>query len=199
MKPIQTKTCTTCQKSFVKKVNVSKKNWELSKFCSNSCINVGRKSPFKGMTNRWSPEWRQMMSENNLGFTSNTGRTHINKGQHLSPSTELKKGNKPWNTGKPNPYFTGPNNPKWKGGIYPEHLKVRHSPEMKQWRKDVFERDNYTCTECGRNRKAGDRVILEADHIKPFAKYPELRLDLKNGRTLCRKCHLKMPTHGRSL
>lgn len=60
----------------------------------------------------------------------------------------------------------------------------RYSPEMAVWRKSVFERDGYTCQMCG--VKGG---YLEADHIKPFAYFPELRTELTNGRTLCRPCH----------
>ena len=57
---------------------------------------------------------------------------------------------------------------------------------MDIWRKAVFERDNYTCQICRVRGK-----YLEADHIKPFAYFPELRFELTNGRTLCRKCHDK--------
>lgn len=65
----------------------------------------------------------------------------------------------------------------------------RYSPEMNQWRKEVFERDNYTCVWCGARNGNGKNVRLEADHIKPFAYFPDLRYDLSNGRTLCRPCH----------
>jgi len=197
--PIPRKECATCKKIFEKKRKDSWVQWRDKKYCSRSCVHKGKPSPFKGMRDRWPDEWKIMMSKNNAGIRSNTGRTHIKKGQHLSRSTELKKGNKPWNTGKKNPYFAGPNNPNWKGGIYPEHLRIRHSPEMKRWREEVFKRDNFTCVLCGRKRKTGDRVVLHADHIKPFAKYPKLRLSLKNGRTLCKECHLKTDTHGVNL
>lgn len=34
-------------------------------------------------------------------------------------------------------------------------------------------------------------IEIEADHIKPWAYYPDLRYELDNGRTLCLKCHRK--------
>lgn len=63
---------------------------------------------------------------------------------------------------------------------------ARYSPEAKLWRESVFARDNWTCQNC---KRRGD--YLEADHIKPWAFFPELRFELSNGRTLCRKCHDK--------
>lgn len=61
---------------------------------------------------------------------------------------------------------------------------ARYSPEASEWRKEIFVRDDYTCQMCG--KRGG---YLEADHIKPWAYFPELRFDLDNGRTLCRPCH----------
>lgn len=69
---------------------------------------------------------------------------------------------------------------------------IRHSNIYKLWRMAVFERDNYTCIFCGK-RGNGE---LNADHIKSFALYPELRFDLDNGRTLCEECHRKTETFG---
>lgn len=63
---------------------------------------------------------------------------------------------------------------------------ARYSREAIEWRKKIFKRDNYTCQICGIRG-----TYLEADHIKPFAYFPELRYELSNGRTLCRKCHDK--------
>lgn len=60
----------------------------------------------------------------------------------------------------------------------------RGSKKANDWRKSVFERDNYTCQFCGIRG-----TYLEADHIKPWAYFPELRYELSNGRTLCKPCH----------
>lgn len=190
MQNILIKNCKKCGKDFEKKIDCSLSNWIFQKYCSKSCRSKDRVV---------SEIQKQHLRDILKGRRCNTGRTHIKKGQNLSPKTQFKKGHKPWNFEKKNPYFTGPNNPRWKGGIYPEHLKQRHSVEMKRWRMEVFKRDNYSCVECGRFRKKGDRVVLHADHIKPFSKYPNLRFDLDNGRTLCKECHLKTNTHGVNL
>lgn len=83
----------------------------------------------------------------------------------------------------------------WKGGITPKNQKIRNSEEYKQWRLSVFERDNYSCVLCGNRSSVGNPVTLNADHIKPFAYYPELRLDVNNGRTLCVDCHRNTDTY----
>jgi hypothetical protein len=92
--------------------------------------------------------------------------------------------------------FCGENSPSWKGGITLLNVKIRTSTEYKLWRKSVFERDNYTCIWCGAKSQKGISVILNADHIKPFALFPELRLAIDNGRTLCNNCHKKTLTYG---
>jgi 5-methylcytosine-specific restriction endonuclease McrA len=72
----------------------------------------------------------------------------------------------------------------WKGGISRNHQLERQGVEFKIWRNSLFERDNYTCQSCG-----SKGVFLHPHHIKNFSDYPELRYDLNNGVTLCRKCH----------
>jgi hypothetical protein len=62
----------------------------------------------------------------------------------------------------------------------------RSSPEYVQWRAKVFERDDYTCQKCG--QRGG---VLNAHHIKSYAKYKKLRTDVTNGITLCEVCHKK--------
>ncbi len=92
--------------------------------------------------------------------------------------TEVNKGDKHYN---------------WKGGITPINKQIRESREYKAWRKSVFERDKYICQECGAKSCEGNTVYLNAHHIKPFAIFIDLRFDIDNGITLCRKCHSKKP------
>jgi len=83
-------------------------------------------------------------------------------------------------------------NANWQGGITPETQRIRNSPEYAIWRTAIFERDHYTCQECG-DSTGGN---LEAHHIHEFAKYPDERFVVDNGKTLCVKCHDKMkPRH----
>ncbi len=79
----------------------------------------------------------------------------------------------------------------WRGGISTDNERFRKSGEYKLWRTAVFTRYNYTCIWCF--KRGGE---LHADHIKPFAYYPELRLAIDNGRTLCVSCHRKTDTYG---
>lgn len=90
-----------------------------------------------------------------------------------------RKGNKHWN---------------WRGGITPINEKIRASTEYKLWRTSVFLRDNFTCVFC---MKRGGKI--QADHIKPFSMFPELRFSIDNGRTLCISCHTKTETYGKRM
>lgn len=84
---------------------------------------------------------------------------------------------------------SGSRSPYWKGGITPERVSVFGLEKYQEWRNSVFRRDFYTCQNCGKKSGCGKTVIIEADHIKPWILYPELRYDLNNGQTLCVECH----------
>lgn len=72
----------------------------------------------------------------------------------------------------------------WRGGSGTIRHQEMQRDEYKQWRKAVFERDGYACQHCSTKGK-----YVQADHIKTWAEYPELRYELSNGRTLCIDCH----------
>lgn len=59
----------------------------------------------------------------------------------------------------------------------------RRSSKYKKWKKEVLERDNYTCKNCG------IKTNLVVHHIEHFAENKEKRFDVENGQTLCNKCH----------
>lgn len=61
---------------------------------------------------------------------------------------------------------------------------IRSSAKYKEWRRAVFERDNYTCQAC--NARGS---VLHAHHIKPYSTNPELCFVVENGITVCRSCH----------
>ena len=85
------------------------------------------------------------------------------------------------------------------------HKSIRELFKYRQWRSDIFTRDDFTCVWCGVRG-----VYLEADHFpKRFSEiiteYNIKTLDealnceelwnINNGRTLCNNCHNK--TKGR--
>jgi len=128
------------------------------------------------------PEAIINMSKAHLGKPSNM------KGKKFPFKERPKaKGRKVWNKGVKMPQITGAKCHLWKGGITPENIKIRHSLEMKLWRKSVFERDNFTCQKY--NTKVSGS--LRAHHINNFADFPELRTSIENGITLSEKAHIE--------
>lgn len=57
------------------------------------------------------------------------------------------------------------------------------------WSNKVRKRDSYKCQICGIDRKT------VAHHIFSYSDYPELRVDVGNGITLCRQCHTDFHRH----
>jgi len=80
--------------------------------------------------------------------------------------------------------YVGEKASNWKGGVTKKNIILRYRIEQRCWVKSVLERDNFTCQKCG--QRGGN---LEVHHIFNFADYPELRLAIDNGVTLCKKCH----------
>lgn len=118
------------------------------------------------------------------------------RGVPCSSKTKFKSGQRPWNLGisTPSPnkgktFPRGENHWNYKGG--PKKTRHQADPYHRDWRKLVFERDNYTCVFCG--QRGG---ILNADHILPYSLFLDRRYDLDNGRTLCVPCHRTTDTYG---
>lgn len=65
-------------------------------------------------------------------------------------------------------------------------INHRATYEYKSWRTDVLTRDDHTCQICGATND------LHAHHILSYCDYPALRMDLPNGITLCKNCHVNV-------
>lgn len=95
----------------------------------------------------------------------------------------------------------GENSGNWKGGITPLYEAIRCCFEYRQWRSDIFTRDNFTCQKCG--DAIGGNLV--AHHIVEFAdiieRYEITTLEealkceelwnINNGQTLCDDCHIE--------
>lgn len=90
-----------------------------------------------------------------------------------------RRGKVPWNKGVKYLAISGSYHWNWKGG----NRRGKRGAEQRRFRNAVLTRDNYKCVICG------NAEGLVADHIKPYAYYPELREVIDNGRTLCKDCN----------
>ena len=86
----------------------------------------------------------------------------------------------------------------WKGGKSNKYTKLKNSIEWKNWRRAIFERDNYTCQECGDSnyKGRGKTIELQPHHLKSRSEYSALQFNVDNGTTLCRDCHRKTDNYG---
>lgn len=177
--------CGMCGKSFKAQQSVIKFSGK-GRFCSKECGNKSRRRSMVEPCVRCGADVLRTPSDlkyNRHRFCSISCGLKGNKfkvgialsDRHKAIISELNKGEK---------------SRFWKGGITPIHQAIRTSSRYANWRRMVFERDNWTCIQCGRKGN------IQADHIKPFSLFPKLRFDMSNGRTLCVSCHKKTDTYG---
>lgn len=80
----------------------------------------------------------------------------------------------------------GATHPSYKPHLTEEHrIKRRSLWANHEWSRAVKERDHFTCQVC-RDDRGGNLV---SHHINSYNKFPELRLLISNGITLCENCH----------
>ena len=131
-----------------------------------------------------------VVTEKTKGLISiaNKGTIPWIQGLHHSKKTKLKLSKA--NRGEKNHF--------WKGGISLLRKRLQMSFKYRQWRSDVFTRDDFTCQGCG--VRGG---ILNAHHIRSYSsiiqQYEittveealncEELWNINNGITYCEKCH----------
>ena len=112
---------------------------------------------------------------------------------------KAKSGKTPWNkfltkSEYPNGIKNGPEHGNWKYNKRgPADLA-----KMKEVKKEVLARDNYTCQYCGDTnfKGRGSSCRLEVHHIISIAEDQELCFSLENMVTLCHNCHIKTDNYG---
>lgn len=175
------KNCFFCSKKLSRRQGELAYNWRKRKYCNIECH-------YNRNTNRTKV---CLCCKKTFSAIRRRAGTHFTKRQFCSINCVVTWREAQYKNGKARPKSThsfgkGDQNLNWKGGVTKINEKIRKSAKYKEWRRSVFERDNYTCVWC--NQHGRD---LNADHIKPFAFFEELRFDINNGRTLCVPCHRK--------
>lgn len=126
-----------------------------------------------------SEEWKKRMSKIQKEIGNHPPVTRYWLGKNRSEETKKKLSES----------LRGSKSSLWKGGVSKANQIIRSSLEYRLWRSAVFQRDQRKCIWCGSSEN------IQADHIKPFAFFPELRFAIDNGRTLCKKCHETTDTY----
>lgn len=184
------------------KISQSKKGIPLSKETRKklSEIRKGKPSWRKGKIGITSEETRRKMSLARKGRSFHSEQ-QIEKlrlrNRTSNPAKRLDVRNKISQAMKGR--FCRENHPNWKGGMTPLILQIRFCFKYRQWRSDIFTRDNWICQNCGKKDGGG----FHAHHIKGLAKITheyniktleealacEEIWDINNGTTLCIPCH----------
>lgn len=104
------------------------------------------------------------------------GRTGIRASEETKLKMSLSQKGKPRKRGE----FSS----NWRGGKTKIYKQLRSTIDFKNWRKSVFDRDNYTC-----QKYLIKGCKLHPHHIQNFSQFPELRFSIDNGITLSEKAH----------
>lgn len=138
--------------------------------------------PMKGK--RMSDESRAKMSAAAKARPSNrTGKTHsVEARGKISAATRARTPR-------------GERAPGYIDGKGKERRGLRSSPELKRWSYDVKLRDGFICRHCGDDNGGN----LHSHHIRHFSTDADLRLDIRNGVTLCHACHWLVHAYGLQL
>lgn len=183
--------CFWCKKSYKVRKDVYQR--QMNKYghvCCKRCF--GKEPSFKEARSK-------IMIERNPF----AGKTHTKETRLIL--SELKKGNKPWNSGltkddndiikrygdkvavSKRGKHTGSDNPNWRGGI--SAVKQPIKPTLKKWlafRNDRIKEDCFKCVKCNQRFLSNQ---LDVHHIAPRKDFPELEYDELNCITLCTPCH----------
>lgn len=125
-----------------------------------------------GHTEEWKMKLRKIMTGRKNWWGQKISDSKM--GKRTSTKTEFLSGDKHWN---------------WKGGVSQERnerFSLYHKKREKIWSNKIRNRDGWTCQKCE------SKKYLIAHHIDEWKPNSPNNYLLKNGITLCRKCHIKV-------
>lgn len=152
---------------------VKRKPYEFKRdkcFCSNQCANEFNNELKKN---------RKIVLCDYCGESVERASSQFNGKHNIYCSRECQ--HKGWSI-----FYSGENSPVYNHNkSVEERLVERKYVGYYEWRRKVYEKNNYTCRCCGDN-KGGNLV---AHHILNYSEHEELRINVDNGITLCKTCH----------
>ena len=168
--------------------------------------NKGRKFPNRKRPPSFSKEHRRNMSESSKKIVhTKEWNKSVSKGRLGMKFSDEHRKNISIATSIERPKRRGEKCHFWKGGITNLKDTIKKSFKYRQWRSDVFTRDDFTCQRCF--QKGGElcphhlkafSIILKKYNIKTLeeAMSCEELWNINNGTTLCRECHKKTDNFG---
>lgn len=181
-------TCLSCGKVFTGKTNKE------YKYCSQSCVHDAQRTSILRNCEYCGKQIVSKQGRIKNGYDRFCSKDCFHKYQISTQITVICK-----TCGKE--FNVWPSTIKFGGGIFCsrdcsnlykikptdetiQNRRLRLRAEFSEWRKKVWERDNWACQKCG---KRGGK--LNAHHIIAVSADPSLIYDVSNGITLCEKCH----------
>lgn len=177
--------CKSCNKELIRKPS----DVRFNNFCNHTCYSIEKKKLWSDKNNpRYSggeKNYKCLMCQNSFQ-AKGYGDTRLSKFCSHKCCGEYRSKT-----------YIGNNHHNWRdiGGRITK--PIRSLKNYKLWRLSIFERDNYSCIECGSKEKLHIHHLVNlaeivTDIIKNKGKliYTDKRLfDINNGITLCINCH----------
>jgi hypothetical protein len=97
-------------------------------------------------------------------------------------------------------FARGEKAPRWNGGLSRLNVRIRQTPEYRNWRSEIFRRDFFRCVYCEHHGNdihahhvVGLKDIVYEENIDsvPKALQSKVLFNSENGITLCENCHKK--------
>lgn len=172
--------CLNCERKFSAKHE--------AKCCSVTCRNEywKKSGKYSGKNNPMYGKKRRDLFERNKSIEQRIACSKANMGRKRDINTCIKIGENSKKRNIERGYWIGKTNPGWKGGISTVRDGLVSYKDYETWRNKVLERDEYRCLMCLRED------LLQVHHIIPVYEDKNRIIDVENGATFCKYCHIQL-------